>query len=87
MRKFEDMEYIVPKMSYKEAREYVKQCKAHPNSTCCVFIAGHRAKTKSDYEELYREHILRGGWLFNKKDFPWIVAWKYGCGSLWRDNT
>lgn len=67
MRMFEDMEVIVPKESYKEARELVKQLSENPQSTCCVVIAGRRAKSKRYYDELYREWINRGRWMFNKK--------------------
>lgn len=87
MRMFEDMEIIVQKETYKEARKLVKQLSENPASTCCVVIAGYRAKSKQYYEELYRERICRGRWMFKKKDYPWIVAWKHGCGHLWVDNT
>lgn len=87
MRMFEDMEIIVPKKTYKEARKLVKQCKEHPRNTCCVVIAGYMAKSKPYYEELYKEWVTRGRFIFDKKDFPWLVAWKNGCGHLWKDNT
>lgn len=87
MRMYEDMKCIVPKKSYKEARELVRQCKEHPNSTCCVVIAGYRAKTKDFYIELQKEYYIRHGHLFDVKDYPWIVGWKYGCGHHWKDNT
>lgn len=87
MRMFEDMEVIVPKQSYKEAIKLVKQCRENPQSTCCVVIAGHRAKSRSLYEDLYIERLWRGQCAFKKKDYPWIVAWKHGCGRLWVDNT
>ena len=87
MRTYEDMEYIIPKSSYKEAKELVKQCKDRKTSTCCVVIAGHRAKTKAIYEELQKEYHIRKGYTFSTNEFPWIVAWKYGCGHLWKSNT
>ena len=88
MRMFEDMEVIVPKESYKEARELVRQLHENPQSICCVVIAGYRAKSRVYYNELYKEYVAhRGRRMFNKKDYPWIVAWKHGCGHLWVDNT
>lgn len=89
MRKFEDLEIISKKETYKEARELVQQLKENPQSVCCVVIAGYRAKkSKHLYDELYRELVhFRGCWMFKKKDYPWIVGWKHGCGHLWKDNT
>jgi hypothetical protein len=87
MRMFEDMEIIVPKETYKEALKLVKQCSENPQSTCCVVIAGYKAKSKQYYDELRKEWIHRGRIAFDPKDRPWIVAWKHGCGHLWKDNT
>ena len=88
MRMFEDMEIISIKETYKEARKLVKQLKENPKSVCCVVIAGHRAKSNNLYDELYKELVCyRDHWMFKKKDYPWIVAWKHGCGHLWKDNT
>lgn len=82
------MEIIVIKETYKDAIKLVKQLKENPQSVCCVVIAGYRAKSRGLYDELYKEKVLyRGCWMFKKKDYPWIVAWKHGCGHMWKDNT
>ena len=87
MRVFEDIEVIVPKATYKEAMKLAKQCVENPQSICCVVIAGYKAKSKPYYDELRKEWIIRGRCAFDPKDRPWIVAWKHGCGHLWKDNT
>ena len=85
MRMFEDVYGILPALSYEEARNLVKQCKH--SITCCVVIAGYRAKTKDLYIELQKEYSFRYHISINQKTYPWIVAYKYGCGHLWKDNT